>query len=496
MVKIFRSDLCIGNTVFVERDPYVLELFDHVYCPSGTTNCATGVYDVGRKLVQQSAYSRGPVPSEVMPSGSLPFDYRSVEQYADDDTYVFLGELHDHYGHFLLSTLSRLWQIKSLSTNYKIVINAGAALRMRLDHVERLLAAFGVSVERFWAPERPIRFRKILMPCPAFEERNFVHAVFAGAFRSAGDSLVRGAHIDISGDGPIYLSKSKNTTGVRKIVNEELIEQRLVKEGYAVVYPEMMPIEEQIALWRLGRPIVGFNGSSLHTSAFASSAQIISLGWDRHLDTSFLLCDRATGNKGDYFYFEPGTLEELGPSLDFSNGQSGFSSRLEVRNPEGAAEGIMRAVDVSLRRSSGNIALGKPTAQSSRYIESNYDASNLSATSGKLTGSYQFCTCCEVDPWWQVDLGKVVEIARVNIYNRTDSAPERSNNIKVLVSQDGVSFELVAEREDVEAFGGLNGKPYDVTLVHPRRGRYMRIAIPGPEFLHLDQVEVFETVKK
>ena len=464
MTKVFRSDAVFGNRTCIEDDPYVLHLKDHVYCPSGTKNCASGVYDFGRKMVHQSSYSRGPMPTEVVPADSLPFAYESLRDYAQDDTYIFLGEVHDHFGHFLLSTLSRLWQIKTLPEHWKIVINAGASVRIHRDHVRQLFAAFGVDVQRLWSPERPLKFHNLILPCASFEERNFVHATFANAYNTAGDNLTQKVSFDVPGSGPIYLSKSKMTAGVRRIVNENLIEERLAAAGYTIVYPETHPIGEQVAVWRLGRPIVAFNGSSLHTSALSPNVRMVSFGWDRSLDTSFELCDWANRSRSDYFYFEKDSLIELGPSFDHVHGLTGLSSRIEVADPIGAAEAILRAVDASISKRENSLSRGRPTKQSSDYVEENYDASTLSATSGRLTGRYQFCTASEDQPWWQVDLGRVYDLTKIVLYNRTDSAPERACGFRVLTSSNAVHFQLIFSHEEAQPFGGLNGDPFVIEL--------------------------------
>ncbi len=491
MTKVFRSDIYVGNLSCVEEEPYVLHLKDHVYCPSGTQNCVPAIYDFGRKMVHQSFYSRGPVPAEVVPTCSMPFAYESLKEYAEDDTYIYLGEVHNHFGHFLLSTLSRLWQIRTLPEHLKIVINAGASLRIYRDHVKKLFEAFGVDVQRMWSPERPLKIRNLIMPCASFEERNFVHSTFAKTYNAAGDHITRGVNLSIPGNGPIYLSKSKMTAGVRKIVNESPIEERLVAAGYTIVYPETLPVSEQVAIWRLGRPIVAFNGSSLHTSAFSPNVQMVSFGWDRFIDSSFGLCDWANRSRSDYFYFEHGTLTELGPSPDHNHGVVGLSSRIEVADPIGAAEAILRAVDASMANRGGSLSRGKPTSQSSTYVEADYDASALSATSGKLTGRYQFCTAHEAQPWWQVDLGEAYDLTKVVLYNRTDAGSERAYNFRIMASVDGIRYDLLFVREGDQPFGGLNGEPLSVEFDGVARARFVRLTIPEANFFHLDQVEVF-----
>ena len=71
----------------------------------------------------------------------------------------------------------------------------------------------------------------------------------------------------------------------------------------------------------------------------------------------------------------------------------------------------------------------------------------------------------EQDPWWQVDLGKVVRLDRVVIHNRTDgnTAP-RTRNIQILVSESKAQprFDLVYQHNGDVFRGG--DKALRVTL--------------------------------
>lgn len=82
------------------------------------------------------------------------------------------------------------------------------------------------------------------------------------------------------------------------------------------------------------------------------------------------------------------------------------------------------------------LALNKDTKQSSDYAsdgEFPYSAAkaadgdrfNFSTTSGK-----------EAQPWWQVDLGSVADLERVDVYNRSDCCADRTQDYYVLVSDE------------------------------------------------------------
>ncbi|MCL4178057.1 MAG: discoidin domain-containing protein [Verrucomicrobia bacterium] len=108
---------------------------------------------------------------------------------------------------------------------------------------------------------------------------------------------------------------------------------------------------------------------------------------------------------------------------------------------------------------------------------------------GVKTGEWGFHTGGSPAPWWQVDLGEEAVIERVVIWNRREAA-ERAARIRVLLSEDGQAFRQVYQH-DGTIFGGLaGGQPLTVELPEAT-GRFVRLALSGQDYLHLDEVEVF-----
>jgi len=117
------------------------------------------------------------------------------------------------------------------------------------------------------------------------------------------------------------------------------------------------------------------------------------------------------------------------------------------------------------------------------------------ACDGVKNGKYGFHTDRLPNPWWQVDLGRPVEIARVVVWNRLDYAPglHNADNLRLLTSDDAKTWTLRHDNRG-RFFGGAGqGKPLEVTFEPPVRARLLRTAVPGdkPLWFHLDEVEVF-----
>ena len=137
-----------------------------------------------------------------------------------------------------------------------------------------------------------------------------------------------------------------------------------------------------------------------------------------------------------------------------------------------------------------DLALGCPTRQSSGDPDGTRSGA---ATNGRHTGAFAFSTAEEKDPWWQVDLGAVLPIGRLRVWNRDDAGvngAERARPMRVLLSRDGSSWETLWHSQAV--FGAKSfGAPLVIETMLPAMARFVRLQVERTGFLHLDQVEAF-----
>jgi len=118
------------------------------------------------------------------------------------------------------------------------------------------------------------------------------------------------------------------------------------------------------------------------------------------------------------------------------------------------------------------------------------------AVDGVKNGKYAFHTNREPNPWWQVDLGNSLPIARIVVYNRLDYKPglHNADNLLILTSNDGRKWTKKYDNRG-KHFGGISGaKPLEVVF-HPGelKTRFVRLQIPSrqPIWFHLDEVEIY-----
>lgn len=144
-----------------------------------------------------------------------------------------------------------------------------------------------------------------------------------------------------------------------------------------------------------------------------------------------------------------------------------------------------------------NLARGRTVRQSS----TDYGGDPARGVDGSTDGDYMrrsvTHTAEESQPFWEVDLGSVTDVERVDVWNRTDCCDERLSGFDVLVSE--TPFEgagLEAARRGRTTFSrhlpGRAGRRTEVAVARP--GRFVRIQLAGRGILSLAEVEVFGTV--
>ena len=111
------------------------------------------------------------------------------------------------------------------------------------------------------------------------------------------------------------------------------------------------------------------------------------------------------------------------------------------------------------------------------------------ACDGVKDGGAGFHTEHQDQPWWQVDLGVPQPVARVIIWNRCECA-ERSARLQIGLSEDGRVWQTVYRHDGRPFYGFSDGKPLAVQITNGL-ARFVRVQLPGKDYLHLDEVEVF-----
>ncbi len=152
---------------------------------------------------------------------------------------------------------------------------------------------------------------------------------------------------------------------------------------------------------------------------------------------------------------------------------------------------------VAPREDFSNVALNKTATQSSTYPT--YPAANAvnGYTAGNSVGNNNTGithTNLDQNAWWEVDLGEVMELDSVVIYNRSDCCAARLSDYHVLISDTpfiSTALDATIAQQGVSntRVNGPNGAARTL-LLNSTTGRYLRIQLAGTNFLSLGEVEI------
>ncbi|MCT8159465.1 glycosyltransferase family 61 protein [Pseudoruegeria sp. SHC-113] len=201
---------------------------------------------------------------------TLPTGFPDASEIAETipGTHLFAGLAYGHFGHALCESLGRLWYLDQPNVQIAGLYFFPKAKKSRprnaLSGVLPLLKALKVRKPPM-ASNTPLRFERLVVPPQGFG----VHEMIAGApeFRAFVRNRLKAGTATGAGR-KIYISRSRLYSKRGRILQEQLIEERLVAEGYEIFHPQAHDITEQLATYRAADSIISTDNSALHLAAF------------------------------------------------------------------------------------------------------------------------------------------------------------------------------------------------------------------------------------
>lgn len=212
-----------------------------------------GVFDESGKLVKSSLTYRGKTAQ------FIPKDV-SCSEYMDCDA-VYIGNVYAHFGHFLLEHLNRAWgirHIKSKKLKYVLINNKNLAVKQWMID---FLKCLGIKEKDVLVLNKPMRFNNVFVPSQTL---NIEAGWYASELKNVFD-IMKGNVKSKNVYEKIYVSRAKLPKDMR-VYGEEKIQRLFEKNGFVVVYPETMPLDQQIAVISRCKVLAGCAGTALHLS--------------------------------------------------------------------------------------------------------------------------------------------------------------------------------------------------------------------------------------
>ena len=143
-----------------------------------------------------------------------------------------------------------------------------------------------------------------------------------------------------------------------------------------------------------------------------------------------------------------------------------------------------------------NLAIGESTRQTSTIVSAGSERAVDGNTDGAFAQGSVTATRNQTNAFWEVDLGDMSRIDLVKLWNRTDAAGDRLQNVSLFVSPAPFKFDDLARTRNQSGVtevhvAGPVGEVHVSAL--QTLGRYVRVQLGGTDYLSLAEVQVFGT---
>lgn len=185
-----------------------------------------------------------------------------------EEPHVYGGYFFDHFGHFLLESLARLWITGDVGP-LPVAWAAGDPPKRWQAEILSLLGIGGPMV----FPRRPTIYRRLLVPDPGFRVQGAFHPRHA-EFLSCFDT-----RREQGGNGErVWLSRGRVAPTMRSR-GEAALQAELERRGWRVVHPQEHSVSGQLALLGQSSAVAGLEGSAFHAAVLlkGASAPLITL---------------------------------------------------------------------------------------------------------------------------------------------------------------------------------------------------------------------------
>lgn len=189
-----------------------------------------------------------------------------------DAKVVYCGYLVNHWGHFLIEGVTRLWYFLENDTSidkYVFFIEEGSDRKITGNFREFL------ELLKIWDKleiiTKPTTYREVIVPERGIVCRTSYTPKLLNVFDTVADNVVP----DPSWETPekIFYSRSQFAKSMPFESGFECIDNFFEKNGYTILYPEKVPLSRMIHYIRKSKVVASLSGSLPHNMLFASQGQ-------------------------------------------------------------------------------------------------------------------------------------------------------------------------------------------------------------------------------
>ena len=224
-----------------------------------------GVADCDGNYVDLSA-----IPGRVQ--YSYPFENAEYK----DEKVVYCGYLVNHWGHFLIEGVTRLWYfLENDPTIDKYVYFVDENEERQIKGNYRMFLELLKIWDKLEIINKPTTYREVIVPELGIHMRTAYTPKLLDVFNTVADNVV----VDPAWETPekIYYSRSQFAKGQPFEFGFASLDNFFEKNGYQVLYPEKVPLDQMIHYIRNSKVVASLSGSLPHNMLFANNGQKVEI---------------------------------------------------------------------------------------------------------------------------------------------------------------------------------------------------------------------------
>ena len=199
--------------------------------------------------------------------------YDSSSAPFQDERVVYCGFLVNHWGHFLIEGVARLWYYLTNPTDvdhYVFVSEIGGVTEAKANYLA-FFELLGIA-DKLMVINQPMRFRSVIVPQRAYGYRKYYSQEYKQIFDSVAQSaLKQGAKYPIY--EKVFFSRSRFPKAQAYEAGLDMLDDYFARNGYEIIYPEQISLEEMICKIRGAQICASESGSTPHNMLFAADGQ-------------------------------------------------------------------------------------------------------------------------------------------------------------------------------------------------------------------------------
>lgn len=208
--------------------------------------------------------------------GRVQFSYPVETPECRDETVVYCGYLVDHWGHFLIEGVTRLWYFLENDPTidkYVFFLDEGEERQIKGNYLEffRLLKIW----DKLEIINKPTTYRQVVVP----ELGIYMRTAYTPKLLKVFDTIADNVQVDPSWETPekIYYSRSQFQKGIPFEFGFATLDDFFQRNGYTILFPEKVPLGQMVHYIRNAKVVATLSGSLPHNMLFGRQGQKVEI---------------------------------------------------------------------------------------------------------------------------------------------------------------------------------------------------------------------------